>query len=120
MRSRQKALFRTLYRGHLRSHRSVRGGVGRGPGSLEADGRGVSGSTGQLRSAQAGSLEIAQPAELFGDLFELGFGEFTLPLVLDDDAAQQESDEVTRALEARSSMVSSTRSARSFGIDTVV
>jgi len=35
----------------------------------------VLGSSDRLRPAHS---EIAQPAELFGDLFELGFGEFTL------------------------------------------
>ena len=53
-----------------------------------------------MRDAVPTLLEIAEAPKLFGDLFELGFREFTLLLVLDDDTAKQEPSEVTRALEA--------------------
>ena len=51
-------------------------------------------------SSRERSLEVSEVLELFGDLFEFGFGEAVGLLVLDDDAAEEEADEVRGAGEA--------------------
>ena len=48
-----------------------------------------------------GSLKIAEVLQLIRDLVELGLREFTLLLVLDDDAPEEKPDQIARALEAR-------------------